>query len=149
MAFEMDAYTGWLIFGTALMILEIVVPGVFLLWIGLAGLLTGGIVFLLPSLPFAVSGSVFAVFSVVFAWAGNKLMTPVQQKSEETSLNNRMELYMGKKYQVSVGFADGRGKIKIGDTVWNAFCTGNPAAGQTVTVVGFDGTALKVEPVDE
>ena len=29
----LNAYTGWLILGAVLMILEIVVPGVFLLWI--------------------------------------------------------------------------------------------------------------------
>ena len=58
---EIEAYTGWLIFGTVLMILEVVVPGVFLLWIGLAALLTGGIAFIFPALPFTATGSIFAV----------------------------------------------------------------------------------------
>ena len=146
---EIEAYTGWLIFGTVLMILEVVVPGVFLLWIGLAALLTGGIAFIFPALPFAATGSVFAVLSVIFAWLGHKIVTPAQEKAADTPLNNRLESYVGQNFQVQDSFVDGRGKIKIGDTVWGAVCSKNPVAGTTVKVVSINGTALEIEPVNE
>ena len=144
-----DAYTGWLILGAVLMILEIVVPGVFLLWIGLAGILTGTLVFFFPALPFTVTGTVFAVFSVIFACVGRKLIAPAQEKSDASPLNNRLESYVGQIFQAQENFADGRGKIKVGDTVWAALCDTDVKAGQTVKAVGTQGTFLKVEPVGE
>lgn len=145
----LNAYTGWLILGAVLMILEIVVPGVFLLWIGLAGILTGVLVFFFPALPFTATGTVFAVCSVVFACVGRKLIAPAQAASDASSLNNRLESYVGQIFQAQENFADGRGKIKVGDTVWVALCDAEIKAGQAVKAVGVQGTFLKIEPANE
>ena len=89
------------------------------------------------------------MFSVIFACVGRKLIAPAQEKSDASPLNNRLESYVGQIFQAQENFADGRGKIKVGDTVWAALCDADVKAGQTVKAVGTQGTFLKVEPVGE
>lgn len=65
----------WLLLGAILLLLEILVPGVFLLWIGLAALVTGLVSLQLWSLDiwtWQVQVVVFLVFSVVMVIAGKR-----------------------------------------------------------------------------
>ena len=146
---DFDPYVYWFIFGVVLMILELIVPGVFLLCIGFASLLTGVFCWLVPAWPFAVFGMIFAVLSVVFAFLGQKIISSSQEKTQNNTLNNRMEIYVGKTYPVTGAIVDGRGKIAVEDTVWNAISDTNIPVGTTVKVTGFEGTALKVSPLND
>ena len=60
----------WMLLGLVLLILEILVPGVFLLWIGIAAILTGGLSLQLWELGFwtwQVQVLVFLLLSLVSA----------------------------------------------------------------------------------
>jgi len=142
-------YVDWFIFGAVLMILELIVPGVFLLWIGFAAFAAGALCWMAPSLPFAAVGLVFAVLSVAFAALGRKLIAPSQSEEKSNGLNNRLEIYVGKTFPVTVAIVDGRGKIAVDDTVWTAVSDTNIGEGKQAKVVGIDGNALKVVPVTE
>jgi inner membrane protein len=54
----------WIIAGVIIAGLEILIPGVFLLWLGLGALATGIILVLVPGLPLAWQALVFAVSMV-------------------------------------------------------------------------------------
>ena len=71
-------YWHWLVLGAALIGLEAVVPGMFLLWFGVAGvaaglLLLAPVLFLLPVVPWQAQILLFAVLSVVSIVIGRRL----------------------------------------------------------------------------
>lgn len=144
---DMTDYMNWMIIGGILMVLEVLTPGVFFLWIGIASFITGIIAFIVPSASVELLGTLFAILAVICALAGKKLMYDKPQP--ESTLNNRLEQYKGQVYQVYEPIVDGRGKITIGDTVWTAIAKEKIAANTPVKVVGVKGTYLEVEPVHE
>ena len=56
--------TEWFIAGLALLLLEVFAPGAFLLWFGIAALIVGVAVWLLPMLPWQVQIVAFALLSI-------------------------------------------------------------------------------------
>ena len=140
-------YWWWLSAGAVLMVLEILTPGIFFMWIGIGAFITGAIAAAFPSASSAFLGFVFAVLSVISVFVGKKV---IMKKTDEpdSGLNNRMAQYIGQVYQVYEPFVDGRGKISVGDTLWLASAKTDIAAGSAVKVVGIRGTTLEVESVD-
>jgi len=140
-------YWWWLSAGAVLMVLEIVTPGIFFMWIGIGAFITGAIAAAFPSATPSVLGFIFAVLSVISVFAGKKVMS---KKTDEpdSGLNNRMAQYIGQIYQVYEPIVDGRGKISVGDTLWLASAKTDIAVGTAVKVTGIRGAMLEVEPVD-
>ena len=141
-------YWWWFSAGAILMVLELITPGIFFMWIGFGAFISGVIAAIFPSAPPALLGFVFAVLSVISVYAGKKIMLK-KSGDEDTGLNNRMAQYVGQIYRVCDPIVDGRGKISIGDTQWLASAKTNIAADTSVKVVGVRGTTLEVEPVHE
>ena len=140
-------YWWWLSAGALLMVLELITPGIFFMWIGFGAFITGGIAAIFPSAAPTFLGFIFAVLSVISVFVGKKVM---MRKGDlpDTGLNNRMAQYVGQIYQVYEPIVDGRGKISVGDTLWLALAKTDIAANTAVKVIGIKGTALEVEPVD-
>ena len=67
-------YWWWLSAGTVLMVLEIVTPGIFFMWIGIGAFVTGLIAAIFPSAAPALLGFIFAVLSVISVFSGKKIM---------------------------------------------------------------------------
>lgn len=141
-------YWWWFSAGAILMVLELVTPGVFFMWIGFGAFITGIIAAIFPSAAPAFLGFIFAVLSVISVFVGKKIMLK-KSGNEDTGLNNRMVQYIGQVYQVYEPIVDGRGKISVGDTLWLASARTDIAANTAVKVVGVHGTTLEVEPVNE
>lgn len=140
-------YWWWLSAGMALMVLEIVTPGIFFLWIGIGAFITGAAAWAFPAMPPAALGGMFAVLSVISVFAGRKIMGKPQNEADST-LNNRAAQYVGQIYQVCEPVVDGRGKISVGDTQWLAAAKTDIPAKTAVRVTGVRGTMLEVEPVN-
>lgn len=143
----MADYWYWMIAAAVFLVLEILTPGVFFMWIGIAAFITGIVDLAAPETTPAVLGMIFAVLAVISACVGRKLMK--KEQSAPSTLNNRAEQYVGQVYQVSEAVTDGRGKIKVGDTVWTVVADKNIPADTSVRVVGVKGTALTVEPASD
>jgi len=141
-------YWWWFSTGAILMVLELITPGIFFMWIGLGAFITGIIAAIFPAASPAFLGFIFAVLSVISVFAGKKIMLK-KTGNEDTGLNNRMAQYIGQVYQVYEPIVDGRGKISVGDTLWLASAQTDIAANTSVKVVGIRGTMLEVEPVNE
>ena len=141
-------YWWWLSAGAVLMVLEIITPGIFFMWIGIGAFITGAIAALFPTAAPALLGFIFAVLSVISVFVGKKVMLK-KNGNEDTGLNNRMGQYIGQVYQVYEPIVDGRGKISVGDTLWLASCKTNIPANTAVKVTGVRGTMLEVEPVHD
>lgn len=140
-------YWWWMTAGAILMVLEIVTPGIFFIWIGIGAFITGAIAAAFPSASSALLGFIFAVLCVISVFVGKKIMAG-KKDEPDSGLNNRMAQYVGQVYQVYEPVVDGRGKISVGDTLWLAVAETDIAAGTAVKVTGVRGTMLEVEPVN-
>jgi hypothetical protein len=110
----------WIALGMVLLILEILVPGVFLLWIGVAALVVGALSLLLWGAAFWVwqlQVVLFLVLSLAFALAGRR-MVGTGDESDQPLLNRRGEQLVGRVATLTEPIVDGRGRVKIGDTIW-------------------------------
>jgi inner membrane protein len=141
----LSSYWFWLGAGLVLLTLEAMLPGVFLIWLGLAALATGIVTFLVP-LSVTASLVLFAVLGLASILIGRKVQSG--QKTEVTDapfLNDRGKSMIGKVYAVEAAIVEGAGSVRIGDSVWRV--TGADAAvGSHVKVTGIDGGTLLVEP---
>ena len=84
----------WMVLGFALLALEIIVPSVFLLWVGIAAVLTGALSLQLwgwESWTWQVQVLVFLALSLVSAFAGKKIMGATETETDEPLLNRRGE----------------------------------------------------------
>ena len=57
----------WLILGFILLIAEVVIPGVFLLWWGLAAIVVAGIMKFIPALPLSALAVIYAVIAIILS----------------------------------------------------------------------------------
>ena len=89
----------WMVLGFVLLTLEILVPGVFLLWIGLAALIVGTLSLLFWSADFwiwQVQILAFLALSLVCAFAGKKIMGKSGDASDQPLLNRRGDQLVGR-----------------------------------------------------
>ena len=142
----MDSAWIWLIAGVVLAIAELVVPGIFLIWLGAAALVTG-MVALGASLSLPAEFGCFALMAAVSVLTGRAVMARMPILSDDPLLNERTARLIGRHVVVTEAIVGGEGRVRVGDGIWPA--TGpDTAAGATVTIVGADGARLHVEAAD-
>ena len=144
-----SAVTNWAIFGLILSILELFVPGVYLIWFGFAAFVVSLLVNLF-GIAFTAQMIWFAILSVIFAVLGlytyKYLLKKTQTPKEYSNLNNSAEQFVGNLVTVSEDIEDNMTKVKIGDTYWLATSTKPLKKGNQVKVVGVkDNLILIVE----
>ncbi|MCK5296528.1 MAG: NfeD family protein [Alphaproteobacteria bacterium] len=138
----------WLIAGVILIVLEIILPGVFFLWLGLGAIVTGFIAMLMPYLSWEVQFVIFAILGVACAFAGKRFYSKTEKPTDHPNLSQRAAQYVGKTYALIEPIKNGRGKIHVGATEWRV--EGDDLPKETlVTVTGYDATTLKVEKAEE
>ncbi|MFN3766038.1 MAG: NfeD family protein [Aliihoeflea sp.] len=139
----------WIVVGAVLLGLEIFAPGVYLLWIGVAALLTGALSFQIGEAAWwgwPAQLAVFLVLSLASVLAGRYAFGSDKGESDQPLLNQRERQLIGQISTLEEPLRDGHGRIRLGDTLW--LITGpDLPAGTRVRVVGAEGTTLKVEPV--
>lgn len=141
-------FGAWLWFALAvlLFVLESIVPGVHFIWFGLSAAIVGLIALIFPlAWPWQVIAFALIALAAVF-W--------VRQKSREESakpdvpdLNVRGAQYIGRIVAVEDAIVNGRGRVRVSDTVWTAEGEDAPR-GSRVKVTGVDGTVLVVSRID-
>jgi membrane protein implicated in regulation of membrane protease activity len=142
---ELAAHWWWLILALILGIAEIIIPGVFLIWLGAAALLTG-IVTLALGLPDAGQFAVFAVTAIVAVYVGRRYFRAHPIESSDPLLNDRAARLVGETVLVVEPIVGGQGRVKVRDGVWNARGPDAPS-GARVRIMGIEGSFLLVEPV--
>jgi inner membrane protein len=131
----------WLIFGFILMALELMAPGVFLFWFGLAALLVGLVSFAAhPS--WQVQLLLFAMFALAAVPVWRRL---ARSRTSDSSpfLNRRAAALVGRVFTLEKPIVDGTGTVRIDDTIWRVAGPDAPA-GSRVKVVQADGANLTV-----
>lgn len=134
----------WLIAAALLAISELLVPGVFLVWLAAAAALTG-LVALMFDMPLAFQLILFAIFSLSAVSIGRRWYIRHPVTSSDPLLNDRAARLIGQNVTVVGAIENGSGRVKVGDSVWNARGP-DCDVGARVRVIGADGSCLKVEP---
>lgn len=137
-------YWHWLILAVALIILEILLPGAYFLWMGISAAVVGGAMFVFPDIPILVQVLIFAVLSViaVVMYKSHKKKNPVV--TDEPALNRRGEQYIGRSFTLEEPIVNGEGKIKVDDSTWK-ISGADMVVGASVRVIAIEGSILKVE----
>lgn len=132
----------WFIVSVVLFTLETVIPGVHFLWFGLAAVIVG---LLALATGFAWQWQViaFALIAVATVFWVRRYAKPDHAPSDTPDLNVRGAQYIGRVVVVEDAILNGRGKVRVGDTIWGA--EGEDAKkGARVEVTGVNGTVLVV-----
>jgi membrane protein implicated in regulation of membrane protease activity len=142
-ATSLGAWT-WIILGIVLIGLELLAPGVFFIWLGLAAIATGLIDAAL-GLSWQVASLAFAALSVAAVLVGRSLMRPsLQPDTGADRLNRRGQSLIGQVFTLETPIKDGEGRIRVGDSSWRV--TGaDRFAGAKVRVVRVEGSTLVVD----
>lgn len=138
----------WFILGLILLVGEVVLPGIFLFWFGLAALTVGSLT-LLPFTevawwPWQVQLAVFGALSLVLVLVGSKLFPSNRKDDRASKINAPLSRLEGREAVLVDAIENGMGRIKLGDTVWRVKGT-DAAAGTRIRVVGTDDNTLVVE----
>lgn len=139
----MDQGWWWLIGGVLLLIAEVLAPGFFLLFIGVAAMVTGVFV-LLFDFGLAPALALFAIYTALAVYLGRKVYANRPVPSSARHLNDRSAQLIGRG-AVAVTAIDGHGgRVRLGDSEWSA--RGAPAQpGDRVEIIGVEGNCLIVE----
>ncbi len=134
----------WWILAGILMVLEIVVPGVFLLWLGIAAAVTGLVAYVATGMAWQWEALIFAVLSIITVWGWRSYQRRNPTETDLPTLNRRGEQYVGRRLSLDQPIVNGRGQVKVDDTTWRVEGADLPA-GTPVVVTGVKGTILVVE----
>lgn len=143
--FDTMTFWHWFVFGAILMVLEVMVMGMFLLWIGLAAILVGIIMLVVPGLTWPLAFCFWAIMSVasVAGWVAYRKRNPAA--AQNNGLNQRGSELVGQEYILSAAIENGKGEVRAGDTMWRVVSDTDIPGGTRIRVTGLDGTSLRVE----
>jgi membrane protein implicated in regulation of membrane protease activity len=134
-----------LLWGIAALVLaaaELVVPGVFLIFLAIAAALTA-IVELLVPMGGAFQLLIFSVLSALSVSAGRLWYLARPATSVDPMLNDRGARLIGRVVTVSEAIVHGQGRVNVDDSSWRASGPDAPV-GARLTIVEVDGSTLVV-----
>ncbi len=138
-----DPHWIWVAFGLVLAALEMLVPGVYLIWLAVAAIVTGLLTFGLDlGLPSQVV--IFVSLSLIAVFSARRFLRDQPIKSADPMLNHRGAQLIGESAVVTQAFEGGSGRIKHGDSEWLARGP-DLDVGQRVRISGSEGAVLLVE----
>lgn len=135
----------WLILAVLLGIAELLVPGVFLIWVAAGAALTG-LLTLATGMPVAAQFLVFAGLALATTWAGRKAYQRNPVPSADPLLNDRVARLIGDTVELTTPIVHGRGRARVGDSEWPVSGPDAPA-GACMRIMGMEDGTLVVRPV--
>jgi membrane protein implicated in regulation of membrane protease activity len=133
----------WMIGGVVLLIAEIIAPGVFLVWIGIAAIVTG-LFAILFGIGIAGQLGLFALYAILAVMVGRRFYAVKELEHSGPGLNNPSARLIGRRVIVVQPVDEDSGRVRVGDSEWSA--RGGPAQpGDRVRITGGEGNSLIVE----
>jgi inner membrane protein len=139
----LEPHWAWLALGLLLAVAEMAIPGVFLIWLAGAALVTGLLAWAVPiGVPWQIV--IFAALAIIAVYSGRRYLRDNPIVSADPKLNDRGGQAVGETVVVTYAIEAGAGRVKLGDSEWIA--KGPDAApGARMRVSGHDGAVLLVE----
>lgn len=135
----------WMALGLVLATAELMVPGIYLLWLALAALATGVLAFAVEP-PLLLQVANFVLLALIIVLSVRRWLEDTPIGSSDPLMNNRVGRLVGETGTLATPITDGVGRVRHGDSEWQAEGP-DLAAGTRVRITGARGTVLLVEPV--
>lgn len=136
-------YWHWLIFGGVLLLVEVLLPSFFFLWMAVAAAVVALVMLLVPELDWQYQLMIFSVLSVVSIVLFRRYQRVSPEPTDQPALNRRGEQYIGRTFTLQEPIVNRNGVLRVDDTTWRVSGDDLPA-GTRVTVTGADGVILQV-----
>ena len=136
----------WLILAALLAITELLVPGIFLVFVAAGAAVTGVVTLIIPEFALLFQVAVFIAATSAAVAIGRRWYLKNPVASADPLLNDRVARLIGQVVTVVEPIAAGKGKVRVGDGEWLASGPDTPV-GSHVRIIGASGTSLIVEPV--
>lgn len=138
----------WLVLAMVLVIIEIVAPSFYFLWIATAAGLMTLVMLIWPDLHWESQLLLFGGISIatlLVQWVFLRRFRPTP--SDQPRLNRRGEQYTGRLLTLVEPIENGYGAVRVDDTRWRVTGPALPI-GRVVRVTGMDGMTLRVDAAD-
>ena len=135
----------WAALAVVLFAAEALVPGAFMLWMGVAAAVVFLAVWAIGDMPVLVQVVLFVVLSFVSIQIYRTWFRKRARPSDQPLLNRRAEQLVGRVVLLDQAIVNGNGRAKVDDAFWAVTGVDSPA-GSSVRVVAVDGMTLKVQP---
>lgn len=134
----------WGIAAIVLIIIEMLAPGAFFLWLGIAAAAVGVVMYIAPDISWQLQFSIFAVVSIVSLVVWHRVLKKNPTATDQPTLNRRGEQYIGRTFTLAEPIVNGHGKIRVDDSTWKIEgpdCN----SGTRVEVIGVDSVVLRIK----
>ena len=140
-------FWNWWVLALILLVVELLAPGFFFLWMAASGFVTGCLLLLIPAIGTELQILIFSVLSVVAitVWKLYGKKHPIA--TDHPLLNKRGDQYIGRVFSLYKPIENGEGKIKVDDSIWKVHgddCDINTK----VKVIAVRGTVFDVEKIE-
>ncbi len=135
-----QAHLVWIAAGVLLCAGEMLTPGIFLLFIGMAAIVTG-LILSLFTISFIWSIMLFGALAALAVYLGQRFYGSRQTSSDQPFLNRRADGLVGRTFALSDAIKGGEGVIRVNDTRWKVHGPDMPA-GTKVRVTGVEDAAI-------
>ncbi|MDO9105421.1 MAG: NfeD family protein [Methylovulum sp.] len=137
----------WWVLALVFLVIEMLVSGFFFLWMAAAGLVTGCLIWAIPSTGMETQVLLFSVLSIAAILIWKFAVKKSVIKSDRPLLNKRGAQYVGRVFNLHEAIENGQGKIKVDDSIWKVH--GEDCAVNTkVKVIAIRGTVFDVQRVE-
>lgn len=141
---NLAVHYGWWLLALVLIGAELMVPGFFMLWIGIAAVSIGLILIVLPEMSFLAQTVLFVLLALINCYCYWRFIRRMAGgPSDQPLLNRRGEQLIGRRFVLDSAIVNGQGKARVGDSLWLVEGPELPA-GAAIEVVAVDGSTLKV-----
>jgi inner membrane protein len=141
-------YWHWLGLAATLFIIEVLTGTGFLLWLGLSALLVVFLLFIYPLMAMTTQLFIFALFSIITALGWKLYLSFYPIRTDRPRLNKRAEQYVGQAFTLETPIINGKGIVRVGDSIWQVKCHENLAAGSSIRIIDAEGVILVAKKLD-
>ena len=139
----MIVFWHWLVVAAVFAVIEVAVPAMVCIWFAVAAFGTAAIAWLAPNLAWEHQALTFAALSVASVGIGRVVFARIRVRPSAARLNRRAEGYIGRTFTLERPIVDGRGRLRVDDTMWIVEGPDLPA-GTRVQVTSVNNTLLRV-----
>jgi inner membrane protein len=133
----------WLVIAAVFAVIEVAAPAMVCIWLAAAASGTAAVAWIVPGLSWEHQALIFAAFAIASVAIGRIAFTRIRLPPNAAHLNRRAQTYIGRTFTLDRPIVDGRGQLKVGDTVWLVEGPDLPA-GTRIRVTGTENTLLRV-----
>ncbi|MGR9012238.1 MAG: NfeD family protein [Gammaproteobacteria bacterium] len=140
-------FWSWWVLALVLLVIELLAPGFFFLWMASSAFVTGCLLLLIPALNIELQIFIFSVLSVAAITVWKLYGKKHSIATDHPLLNKRGAQYIGRVFSLYKPIENGEGKIKVDDSIWKVHgkdCDINTK----VKVIATRGTVFDVERVE-